>query len=108
MDLDGVADPHTDERSGHLAVECPEIVGDLIVQLPLELDGLQVDPYDLWWTRTNRCRQIGRIAHDRRGYRSDRGSLPRCHLDATFHPGLAMARYRAEVDKLTGLVGGER
>jgi len=28
-------------------------------------------------------------------------------LDATFHPGLAVTRYRAEVDKFTGLVGGE-
>src|SRR5262245_34171799 len=108
MDLNRVADAHADEGARHLAVECPEIVGDLIVQLPLELDRLQVDPDDLWWTGANGRRQIGRIAHDLRSYRGDGGPRPRGHLDAAFHPGLAMARDRAEVDELTGLVGLER
>src|SRR5215831_10872445 len=44
MDLNRVADAHADEGAGHLAVERPEIVGDLVVQLPFELDRLQVDP----------------------------------------------------------------
>src|SRR5215469_11901842 len=107
MDLNRVADAHADEGAGYLAVECPEIVAGLIVQLPFELDRLQVDPDDLRWPGADRRRQISRIAHDLRGYRSYRGPCPRRHLDATFHPGLAMARYRTEVGEFTGPVGGE-
>ena len=107
MDLNNVADTHADKRSGHLAVEGPEIVGDLVVQLSFELDGLQVDPDDLRWTRADGRRQIRRIAHDLRSDRGDGGSRPRCHLDAAFHSGFAVARYRAEVDEFTSLVGGE-
>src|SRR4051812_25068180 len=53
MYLDRVADTHADEGPGYLPVERPEIVGDLIVQLSLQLDGLQVDSYDLGLTRTD-------------------------------------------------------
>src|SRR5262249_17178475 len=108
MDLNRVADAHADEGAGDLAVECPEIVAGLVVQLPFELDGLQVDPDDLRWPGADGRRQIGRIAHDLRGYRGHRGPRPRWHLDATLHPGLAMARDRAEVGEFAGLVGGER
>src|SRR5262249_54811756 len=108
MDLDRVADAHADEGARYLAVEGPEIVGDLIVQLPFELDGLQVDADDLRWPGADGRRQIGRIAHDLRGYRSDRRSRPGGHLDVTFDPGLEMARERAEVDEFPGLVGVDR
>src|SRR5262249_45654091 len=108
MDLNRVADAHADEGAGYLAIECPEIVGDLVVQLPFELDGLQVDPDDLRWPGADGRRQVGRVAHDLRGYRGHGGSRARRHLDAAFHPGLAVARDRAEVDEFTGLVGGER
>jgi hypothetical protein len=108
MDLDRVADAHADEGARYLAVERPEIVAGLVVQLPFEFDRLQVDADDLRWPGADGRRQIGRIAHDLRGYRGDGGSRPGGHLDAAFHPGLAMARNRAEVDEFTSFVGGER
>jgi hypothetical protein len=53
-------------------------------------------------------REIGWIAHDIRSYRRHSGSCPRRYSDAPLHPGLAMARHRAEVNEFAGLVGRER
>jgi hypothetical protein len=62
MDVDGVADTHADERSGHLAVERPVTEGRALGQPPFDFDADEIDPHGLRFALADRRWQVGRFA----------------------------------------------
>ena len=61
MHLDGVADAYAHERPRHASVEGPELVGGLLVEPGLDLDGLEIDPHRLRGAPGDRRRKVGGV-----------------------------------------------
>ena len=62
MHLDGVADANAQHRARDFAVERPIVVGRLVRQLALHLDGPQIDAHDLRRALADRRGHVGGVA----------------------------------------------
>jgi hypothetical protein len=95
MDVDGVADPDADERTGYLAVERPVAEGRALGQPPFDFDADEIDPHGLRFALADRRRQVGRFARDV-GFDQGLWLRPCRDDELTLHAGELMAGHAAE------------
>src|SRR5262249_7775008 len=107
VNVDSVADPHTNEWSRNLAVERPIAEGSALSQPTFNFHTEQIDTNRLWFALCYRRRQGRRFAwhvgFDQRLCRRGRR-----YEELAFHSRLAVSRHATEVSEVARPIGAER
>src|ERR1044071_7139857 len=64
VDFNSIAHAYTEEGTGHLAVECPILVGSPVSELALDFNSFQINAHGMWCPRGETSGNFRRVTYD--------------------------------------------